>query len=340
MPVPPKATRPISRRRLTRPAGGRSAEPDLVLRLPEPFVVPAGEDVYRAFALPIPLDRTREVAAVEFRPGNRRVVHHARYYLDPTPECRRRDEADPGPGFATVGGNDIPKSNLGAWCPGATPRLPPPGIRIWPLPAGLRPRPPVALPQPREARGRPFERRPLLRQGPRDPLRFTASRSAPTRSTSPPERPDTGSPSTRPCRPTSTPTVSCPTATTCCARIKLWAVLPDGTTRRLLWIDDWDMNWQGVYHFAEPVALPRGTKLHVVATYDNSDANTSNPNRPPKRVRFGPASTDEMLGFHPGTPQTARRRPGDPEEMAMYALNPGNVLRHQVGDRRDAEGVR
>jgi hypothetical protein len=80
--------------------------------------------------------------------------------------------------------------------------------------------------------------------------------------------------------------------------IKLWATLPDGSTRRLLWIDDWDINWQGVYHFADPVPLPKGTQIHVIATYDNSEGNHANPNHPPKRVLYGPASTDEMLGCH------------------------------------------
>ena len=80
--------------------------------------------------------------------------------------------------------------------------------------------------------------------------------------------------------------------------IKLIATLPDGSIKRLLWIDDWDFNWQGQYHFARPVALPAGTILDVRATYDNSAANPSNPNLPPIRVRFGPKSTDEMLGCH------------------------------------------
>ncbi len=46
------------------------------------------------------------------------------------------------------------------------------------------------------------------------------------------------------------------------------------------------------------MALPKGTELELVGVYDNSADNPRNPNSPPRRVRFGPASTDEMIGCH------------------------------------------
>ena len=49
---------------------------------------------------------------------------------------------------------------------------------------------------------------------------------------------------------------------------------------------------------ARPVALPRGTRLDVVAYYDNSAGNPSNPFHPPRRVRYGIRSDAEMLGCH------------------------------------------
>jgi hypothetical protein len=55
------------------------------------------------------------------------------------------------------------------------------------------------------------------------------------------------------------------------------------------------------YRFKEPVALPRGSRLEMVATFDNSAANPRNPNRPPERVIFGEQMTEEMafafIGF-------------------------------------------
>ena len=78
----------------------------------------------------------------------------------------------------------------------------------------------------------------------------------------------------------------------------LTATLPDGRVRRMLWIDDWDINWQGQYHFAEPVPLPAGTKLEVVAVYDNSSANPRNPFNPPAAGPLRPERRREMLGCH------------------------------------------
>ena len=79
---------------------------------------------------------------------------------------------------------------------------------------------------------------------------------------------------------------------------KATATLPDGTTRTLIKIDRWDFNWQGLYDFAEPLALPRGTRIDMVAHFDNSATNPANPTSPPVNVGWGEQTTDEMcLGF-------------------------------------------
>jgi len=58
--------------------GWQLGKPDLVITMPEPYLLAAnGKDVYRNFVIPIPVDQTRFVQAVEFRPGNPKVVHHA-----------------------------------------------------------------------------------------------------------------------------------------------------------------------------------------------------------------------------------------------------------------------
>jgi Flp pilus assembly protein TadD len=77
-------------------------------------------------------------------------------------------------------------------------------------------------------------------------------------------------------------------------RVEAWATLPDGSRRWLIRIDDWDINWQAVYMYRQPIALPKGTRLDMRITYDNSAANPRNPNHPPKRVRGGNRSEDEM----------------------------------------------
>ncbi|HLJ57721.1 MAG TPA: hypothetical protein VKT77_21980, partial [Chthonomonadaceae bacterium] len=76
--------------------------------------------------------------------------------------------------------------------------------------------------------------------------------------------------------------------------MRMTATLPDGTTKTMLWIPDWDFSWQGQYIYRDYVPLPKGTKLHAVITYDNTSGNPRNPTSPPKRVRWGEQSTDEM----------------------------------------------
>jgi hypothetical protein len=72
------------------------------------------------------------------------------------------------------------------------------------------------------------------------------------------------------------------------------AVLPDGSTKGLLWIKDWDFSWQDSYFYKTPLRLPKGTKVDVTLVYDNSDRNPRNPTSPPQRVRWGRESFDEM----------------------------------------------
>jgi hypothetical protein len=77
-------------------------------------------------------------------------------------------------------------------------------------------------------------------------------------------------------------------------RMQLTATLPDGATRTLLKIDDWDFAWQEQYQYKDFVLLPKGTRLDATISYDNSADNPRNPSQPPVRVTWGEQSTDEM----------------------------------------------
>ena len=62
----------------------------------------------------------------------------------------------------------------------------------------------------------------------------------------------------------------------------------------------WDFNWQLGFDLAEPLAIPKGTRIVGVAHYDNSAANKYNPD-PTKRIVWGQQNWDEMqncfMGF-------------------------------------------
>jgi Flp pilus assembly protein TadD len=268
-------------------------EPDLVVTMPEPFDVPAdGKDVFRNIVLKVPTTTLRYVQAIEFRPGNPRVLHHARVLVDETDASRWRDAQDPGPGF---GGMEAPEAHFPdghflGWAPGklaAKEALP------WPLAPGtdlviqmhLRP---TGKPERLQASvGLYFSDKPpaaspvMLRLGSRT-IDIPAGESAYAINDS----------YTLPVDATALRIY--PHAHYLGHDMTVTAALPGGATKTLLHIAAWDFNWQDEYEYAQPVALPRGTVVSMKYTYDNSAANIHNPRKPPVRVRFGPDATDEM----------------------------------------------
>ncbi|MEK6324225.1 MAG: c-type cytochrome [Acidobacteriota bacterium] len=76
--------------------------------------------------------------------------------------------------------------------------------------------------------------------------------------------------------------------------MKYEAIYPDGRRETVLFVPNYNFNWQTLYKLDKPLALPKGTKLLVTAHYDNSERNKSNPD-PAKTVRFGDPTYDEMM---------------------------------------------
>ncbi len=68
---------------------------------------------------------------------------------------------------------------------------------------------------------------------------------------------------------------------------------PDGELETLLWVPDYDFNWQFLYEYEVPKFVPAGSTLHMAWWFDNSEANRFNPD-PGQAVVYGPATTDEM----------------------------------------------
>jgi hypothetical protein len=77
----------------------------------------------------------------------------------------------------------------------------------------------------------------------------------------------------------------------------LRAIYPTGESEALMHVPNYDFNWQINYYFEAPKPLPRGTKLEVTGTWDNSPNNRFNPD-PSAEVHWGDQSWEEMLlGF-------------------------------------------
>jgi hypothetical protein len=131
--------------------------------------------------------------------------------------------------------------------------------------------------------------------------------------------------------------------------MSLKATLPDGTQQKLLNVPDWDFNWQSTYAYQQPIKLPAGTKVEMKARYDNSTKNPANPSNPPREVRWGEETTDEMcIAFLYYTADAehlaAEKSPGQQAALAnegfgseAFKSNPGALLR-QLRDMFDKDG--
>jgi hypothetical protein len=78
------------------------------------------------------------------------------------------------------------------------------------------------------------------------------------------------------------------------ARWTYEAIYPDGRKETILSVPKYDFNWQTDYVFKQPLKLPKGTKIHATAWYDNSKNNKSNPD-PTKDVGWGDQTWEEMM---------------------------------------------
>jgi hypothetical protein len=276
------------------PEGWQLGTPDKVLTVDSSYTVAGdGSDQYRCFVLPMNLDHAVNLASVEFRPGNRQIVHHAILYLDSSGTARRLDAATPEPGYSCFGGPGfLPTGALGGYAPGAMPIPPIPGVSKT-MPAGSD----VVI---------------QIHYHPCGHEEHDASSIGLTFATTPPTRGQAGivlgsrridiPPGESHYVVKASLTVPrdvelvgiTPHAHYLCRDMKVNADLPDGTHVPLIWIKDWDFNWQGQYAYKTPIALPRGTRLSMEYTYDNSADNPHNPSDPPVRVTWGEQTHDEM----------------------------------------------
>jgi mono/diheme cytochrome c family protein len=269
-------------------------EPDLVLTVAEPVAIPAdGRDVYMNVILPLKVPTGKFLKAAEFRPGNPRVVHHAVLSIDERGEARKRDEAWPGQGFVAVSppGRFLP-GTLAVWTPGRMPLALPEGIAMpWPAEADL------VLNLHLHPSGKP--------ETDQSSVGFYFTDEPPRHSLIDLTLIDTkiniepGDKTFRTRDETTLP-IDCEVLTIfphmhmIGKEIDVTATLPDGKTKTLLRIDDWDFNWQDMYQFEPPVRLPKGTKVVLTAMHDNSADNPHNPKSPPERVRWGEQTFNEM----------------------------------------------
>jgi hypothetical protein len=286
----------------TFPAGSQLGTPDLVVPMAQKFTIPGNnQDLYRVFVLPVTLPANQDVSAIEFRPGNKSLVHHSIIGIDTTNQGAVLDAAAPGYGYTSFGGFGFTtvEDNFAGWVPGAQARFYPTGLGkklyknarlLVQVHYG-----PTSVPQTDSSVVNVFfSRQPVTRYV----------------STVPAISPWTGlsnGPFVIPANTVKTFRFSLvvpqdmsalsvlPHSHLLAKKWKVWAVKANGDTIRLAKIDSWNFRWQGNYRFLNMQKIPAGARLEADVTYDNTAANPRQPNSPPQTVQWGENTTDEML---------------------------------------------
>lgn len=271
-------------------------KPDLVIQLPQPYVLAAdGKDVYRNFVIPVPVPSRRYVRAVELNPGNAKVVHHAFMLLDPSRDSRRRDAQDAElgfPGLHTPPSAQAPAGHFLSWQPGKLATSDAEEF-AW----TLEPDTDFILQMHLRPTGKPEQVQPSVafffseRPPTRVPFKFglwTHAIDIPAGATN-----HVINESYTLSAPVEVMRVL-PHTHYLGKELRAWATLPDGTQQWLLNIPAWDFNWQGDYAYQKPIPLPKGATIHMSYAFDNSTNNPVNPSHPPRAVRYGVNSEDEM----------------------------------------------
>ena len=297
--------------------GWRHGKPDLVLKMTEPFNVPAtGDDVYRYFVIPSGLIEDKTVVAIDFRPGDPAVVHHANFFVDYDGRARREDAKDAEPGFSVFGtgefmsydNTDANAFGIGGWAPGGEPYRLPDGVGLW-LPKGgdivieIHYKLNGKATSDQSQIGLYFAREPAreyidgLLVGTQE-LEIPAGEKNYVRHVSMDV-------------PVGFRLVDVmPHMHYIGSKARMAVTFPDGRRQSIFGIEDWDLRWQNNYALRTPLHIPAGSRIDYWFVWDNSDENHDNPFDPPQRIGWGWKSEDEMaevwLGVIPDDPNRRR----------------------------------
>jgi hypothetical protein len=267
-------------------------KPDLVLKPESETKIAADADEYRSFALPTNLKEDRWLSAVDVQPGNRSVVHCVTLYLvrgetgvqSPEPMMQIRDER-PDPRVPM-------QSLLTSWMPGQTTVAFEGGVAQL-VPAGSRIEARIHYHGAGEATsdlskvGLYFAKAPPRKQiqqiqitKPEAAIRIAAEPQPLKMSIT--IQTDTEAVAIR------------PQVNPLIVSLQATAYLPDGSEQVLIWTRGYQYDWNPTYYFLRPVALPKGTRVEVIAYFDNSGDNPHNPNDPPKALAWSDLSADPL----------------------------------------------
>lgn len=290
------------------PTGSALGEPDLVLSFAQSYTHKGNNrDNYRYFVLPTGLTEDKIIKAVEMRPGNRKIVHHALMFEDTTGKAAANDAKTPEYGFDGFGGftgdsdeSILTQKQFPGYVPGQKASFYPDGLgqklskgadlvvqvhyAPWPVDEVDSSSVNIFFADEnevvdREVRNHIMVPLPGVLVGdifviPANQVkRFHGVYEVPV-------------------------DVSLIGITPHMHLLgQEWEVYvehKDGRRTNLISIPDWDFNWQGGYFFDRFIVAEKGSKIHAYASYDNTSENPNNPNNPPRWVSWGEGTEDEM----------------------------------------------
>jgi hypothetical protein len=283
------------------PTGSQIGNPDLVLSFSQTHIHPGdGFDEYRYFVLPTGLSEAKNLVALEMRPGNLQIVHHALCWIDSTGNAAANDAQTPEYGYAGgQGGGFAFGTQLPGYVPGQRPNIYSNGIaqRIPPnsdLVVQLHYAPTTSDEPDSSSFNLFFSDQPVTRYvQSKIMLPFAGG--------------ITNGPFFIPANqkrefhgvwqvPQDISMLGiAPHMHLLGTHWEVYGVTPTNDTINLIRISDWDFNWQGTFSFKQIIKIPQGTKIHAYAGYDNTVDNPNNPNNPPQSISWGEGTADEMF---------------------------------------------
>ncbi len=279
----------------------KMGEPDLIVTM-EPYDLPAeGDDQYRVFVLDGVIPRGKILKGYEFKPGDNEVVHHSTVFVDYTGTLKKYDNSDPAPGYnAFEKGGTMEFGSaitIGNWAPGADVYTYPDGVGFY-----VESKADVAIENHYHLSGKATTDQSTVG------LYFADASETSEYATGS----IVGSQKLMIKSGTAEHTEVIWTYVSADIKlidlgphmhyigksVKIEIVEPDGSSKPLLHIPDWDLRWQSVYTLREPILIRKGSLIKGTFVYDNSDDNYANPYYPAQDMFWGWGSNDEMLEFY------------------------------------------
>ncbi len=289
------------------PQEWRLGEPDVTFTYSRP--APVGKEVddeYRCFVMSVPFEEEVWLKATDYKPGNPEIVHHYIVFLDKSGRAMELDRRTPEPGFEcgmTGGGAELGLlPMIGAWAPGNTSGWGPEGVARR-IPAGSQ----IVLQiHFHNATGEDqtdqssigwhlAKGSELVEYEPNTHLLSAWQLDIP-----PGEREVTHAAEWKTSRHITLLGIA-PHMHYRGKSMRVWYQPPGAEEETMLFVPNYDFNWQTTYAFEAPMKIPAGSKFRMESVHDNSSGNPHNPD-PTRHVKWGEETHNEMsIAFLPHT---------------------------------------